>query len=394
MFQIVQVWNTFFAQSMITFNKPYLTGKEVHYIQAAADARKLSGNGRFTRLCQEFFSQKYGFKHCLLTSSCTDALEMIALLLEIQPGDEVIMPSYTFTSCANAFVLRGAKIRFADCLPDHPNLDPLSVEPLVNPQTKAILVMHYAGVACDMEAFVLLCEKYNLYLIEDAAQAVGAFHKDKALGSLGHLAAFSFHETKNISAGEGGMLLINDSNFLERAEILWEKGTNRSAFARGEVSKYTWMDVGSSFLPSEITAAFLWAQLEHIEEIQQKRMDIWQNYYDEFKILEDTGKLKLPNIPSTAQHNAHIFYLLCDNETQRNDLIAHLAKNQIQGIFHYLPLHQSPFYQKTHPIRSYLPHCERFAACLLRLPLYVELSLEDQNQVIRVVKDFFFTNNL
>ena len=267
---------------MIPFNKPYLTGKETEYIHDAVNTGKISGNGKYTKLCQTFFEERYGIKKCLLTTSCTDALEMAAILINIQPGDEVIIPSYTFVSTANAFVLRGAKIVFADSGKENPNIDVQTLEALITSKTKAIVPVHYAGIACDMDTIMDLANKYNLYVIEDAAQAVDSFFtgKDgvkKALGSIGHLAAFSFHETKNIISGEGGMLAINDNQFIARAEIIWEKGTNRSAFFKGEVDKYGWVDIGSSFLPSEIIAAFLWAQLENLETIQAKRKEIWNN---------------------------------------------------------------------------------------------------------------------
>jgi dTDP-4-amino-4,6-dideoxygalactose transaminase len=275
---------------MLTFNKPFLTGKETAYITDAVASGKISGNGKYTQLCQNYFQNKYGFKKCLLTTSCTDALEMAAILLEIKPGDEVIMPSYTFVSTANAFVLRGANIVFADSMGVNPNMDVESIEALITPKTKAIVPVHYAGIACDMDAIMDLATKYNLFVVEDAAQAIDSYYTgkdgiEKPLGGIGHLAAFSFHETKNIISGEGGMLVVNDPQFAQRAEIIWEKGTNRSAFFRGEVDKYGWVDVGSSFLPSEIVAAFLWAQLEHLEEIQNKRKSIWNQYWEGLKPL-------------------------------------------------------------------------------------------------------------
>ena len=269
----------------IPFNKPYMTGKETQYIEQAVNSGKISGNGLFTKKCQDFFENKYGFIKCLLTTSCTDALEMAAILLNIKQGDEVIMPSFTFVSTANAFVLRGAKIIFADSKKDHPNIDENLLESLITPKTKAIVVVHYAGVACEMDTIMSLAKKHNIYVVEDAAQAIDSFYKGKPLGSIGHLSAFSFHETKNIQCGEGGMLAINDEQFKERAEIIWEKGTNRSAFFRGEVNKYGWVDIGSSFLPSEISAAFLWAQLESLDKIQNKRKEIYKHYQNELKSL-------------------------------------------------------------------------------------------------------------
>ena len=304
---------------MIPFNKPFLTGKETDYITDAVVSGKISGNGKYTQLCQQFFENKFCIKKTLLTTSCTDALEMAAILIDIKEGDEVIMPSYTFVSTANAFVLRGAKIIFADSMPNHPNIDASKIESLITPKTKAIVPVHYAGVACDMDTIMNLAKKYNLFVIEDAAQAIDSYYtgKDgikKALGSIGHLAAFSFHETKNIIAGEGGMLAINDEQFTERAEIIWEKGTNRSAFFRGEVDKYGWVDIGSSFLPSEIIAAFLWAQLENLEDIQQKRKSHWEQYKLQLENWSRTNEIQLPIIPEYATNNGHMFYIVLDPE--------------------------------------------------------------------------------
>lgn len=356
---------------MIPFNKPYLTGKEAHYLYQAVYNGKLSGNGYFTKKCQAFFENQYGFKKCLLTTSCTDALEMAALLLEIKEGDEIIMPSYTFVSTSNAFVLRGAKIVFADSHPDNPNINPKEIEKLITSKTKAIVVVHYAGVACDMDEIMDIADKHNLFVVEDAAQAIDSFYKGKPLGGIGHLSAFSFHETKNIISGEGGMLVINDERFIHRSEIIWEKGTNRSAFFRGEVDKYGWVDVGSSFLPSEIIAAFLWAQLENLRDIQNKRISIWENYY---KVLKGTiADEILPQIPDFATNNAHMFYLVLPNIEIRSGLIKHLKRNDFHSVFHYLSLHKSPFYQKLHGERV-LPNCDRFADCLVRLPFFYELE--------------------
>ena len=292
---------------MIPFNKPYLSGKETDYIREAVLSGKISGDGLFTKRCHDFFEQKYGFKKVLLTTSCTDALEMAAILIDIQPGDEVIMPSYTFVSTANAFVLRGARIVFADSNKDNPNIDTDLIETLITPKTKAIVPIHYAGIACDMDKIMSLAEKYKLFVVEDAAQAIDSYFKDRPLGSIGHLAAFSFHETKNIISGEGGILIINDKRFIERAEIIREKGTNRSAFFRGEVNKYEWVDIGSSFLPSDIIAAFLFAQLENLNDIQEKRKQIWQTYHNNLKPLEYEGKIRLPHIPYFSTYNAHMF---------------------------------------------------------------------------------------
>jgi len=348
---------------------------------------KLSGNGKYTRLCHEFFQSRYGFKKCLLTTSCTDALEMAALLLEIQPDDEIIMPSYTFVSTANAFVLRGAKIVFADSMPNHPNLDADGIEALITPKTKAIVPVHYAGVACDMDKIMLIAAKYNLFVIEDAAQAIDGYYTGadglkRPLGSIGHMAAFSFHETKNIIAGEGGMLVINDDRFIERAEIIWEKGTNRAAFWRGEVDKYGWVDVGSSFLPSEIIAAFLFAQLENIDNIQSVRKSHWNAYFDGLGMLEEHKVAIRPWIPDYATNNAHMFYLVCNDVTARSTLIEKLKTDGIHTVFHYLSLHQSPFYREKHDGRN-LPHSDRYSDVLLRLPMYYEL---DVNKVVEIIQ--------
>ncbi|MCB9036086.1 MAG: dTDP-4-amino-4,6-dideoxygalactose transaminase [Lewinellaceae bacterium] len=364
----------------IPFNKPYLTGKEAHYIYQAVYSGQLSGNGHFTKRCQFFFGERYNFSKCLLTTSCTDALEMAALLLEIQPEDEIIMPSYTFVSTANAFVLRGAKIVFADSKKDHPNVDPDSIEALITSKTKAIVPVHYAGVACDMDKIMELAEKYGLYVIEDAAQAIDSYYfgkdgKKRVLGSIGHLAAFSFHETKNIISGEGGMLTINDDRFADRAEIIWEKGTNRAAFWRGEVDKYGWVDIGSSFLPSEIVAAFLWAQLENLENIQRVRKRHWEDYYYGLKDWANNNDIQLPSIPEYASNNAHMFYLVCSSLEQRSSLIEHLKKKSVLAVFHYLSLHKSTYYKDKHDGRD-LPGSDRYSDCLVRLPMYYELEPE------------------
>ncbi|MDT0686580.1 dTDP-4-amino-4,6-dideoxygalactose transaminase [Autumnicola psychrophila] len=376
---------------MIPFNKPYLTGKEAHYMYDAVHTGKLSGNGKYTGLCHEFLKKKYGFGKCLLTTSCTDALEMAALLLDIKAGDEVIMPSYTFVSTANAFVLRGAHLVFVDSREDHPGMDEDKIEELITEKTKAIVPVHYAGVACDIDKIMTLATKYNLYVVEDAAQAIESFYTGKdgvkrALGSIGHLAAFSFHETKNIISGEGGMLAINDPQFMERAEILWEKGTNRSAFFRGEVDKYGWVDVGSSFLPSEIIAAFLWAQLENLQGIQEKRLEHWNQYYEG---LNDWGAgkiLDLPHIPEFATNNAHMFYLVCKEADQRDRIIEKLKEHKVHAVFHYLSLHKSPFYKDKHGDRT-LEHADDYSECLLRLPLFYELKGEGIDRIINILKD-------
>jgi dTDP-4-amino-4,6-dideoxygalactose transaminase len=377
---------------MIPFNKPYLTGNETKYIEEAVASGKISGNGIFTKKCQDFFEANYNIKKALLTTSCTDALEMAAILINIQEGDEVIMPSYTFVSTANAFVLRGAKIIFADSRNDHPNIDETKIESLITKKTKAIVPVHYAGVACEMDTIMDLAKKYNLFVIEDAAQAVDNYYVDKngvkkALGSIGHLAAFSFHETKNIIAGEGGLLAINDEQFINRAEIIWEKGTNRSSFFRGEVDKYGWVDIGSSFLPSEIIAAFLWAQLENLEKIQTKRKEIWSNYFINLNDWAKRNEIELPNIPYYATNNAHMFYLVCKNLEQRTKLIEHLKTNSVMAVFHYISLHKSPFFQDKHDGRT-LPETDNFTDTLVRLPLFYELSDNGQQEkIIKVINE-------
>lgn len=362
----------------IPFNKPYLTGKEAHYMYDAVYTGKLSGNGKYTQKCQQWFEKTYGFKKTLLTTSCTDALEMAAILLNIEPGDEVILPSYTFVSTANAFVLRGAKLVFADSRQDHPGIAEASIEALVTSKTKAIVPVHYAGVACDMDIIMDIANRHNLFVVEDAAQAIDSYYTGKdgvkrALGSIGHLAAFSFHETKNIISGEGGMLVVNDERFAERSEIIWEKGTNRSAFFRGEVNKYGWVDIGSSFLPSEIIAAFLWAQLENLGDIQKRRCRIWQQYDQSLKDWAEKNAIRQPFIPGFATNNAHMYYMVCNNDRQRTKLIDYLKGNNILAVFHYLSLHKSEFYQVKHDGRE-LPETDRYSDCLVRLPMFYELE--------------------
>ena len=373
----------------IPFNKPHLTGKEAHYMYQAVAEGKLSGNGAFTKRCQQFFEERYGFKKCLLTTSCTDALEMAAILCDIQLGDEVIVPSYTFVSSALAFVRAGAKIIFADSMAENPNIDAEKIESLITPRTKAIVPVHYAGVACDMDRIMEIAEKHNLIVVEDAAQAIDSYYKGRPLGSIGHLSAFSFHETKNIIAGEGGMLCINDERFIRRAEIIWEKGTNRAEFFRGEVNKYGWVDTGSSFLPSEVIAAFLWAQLEQLDDIQSRRKSLWELYYTNLSPLAFrlSPKLALPTIPDYATNNAHMFYLVCNNLEERTALIKHLKDHGILAVFHYLSLHSSPYYTEKHDGRE-LRECDRYADCLVRLPMYYDLKDEEVIKICGIIKDF------
>ncbi len=374
---------------MIKFNKPYLTGREGVFIQEAIENNRLSGNGPFTAKCQNFFEQRYGFKKTLLTQSCTSALEMAALLMECGPEDEIIIPSYTFVSTANAFALRGSKLVFADSNPYNPNIDAEKIEPLITSKTKAIVIVHYAGISCDMGKIMELAKAYNLFVIEDAAQGVDSFYRERPLGSIGHLAAFSFHETKNIISGEGGMLAINDEKFVKRAEILWEKGTNRSAFFRGEVDKYNWIDVGSSFLPSELTAAFLWAQLQELDEIQSMRKVIWNFYFESLLPLTQKGKLILPVLPEFASNNAHLFYVVTKSHEQYLALVAHLKANEIQAVFHYLSLHKSPYIVNKYGVQPELPMSDFFGSNLLRLPLYPSLTHNQQQKIVRSVLSFF-----
>jgi len=367
----------------IPFNKPYLTGKELDYIQDAVLRGKISGNGYYTQKCQDFFQDRYGFKKCLLTTSCTDALEMAAILCDIQPGDEVIIPSYTFVSSANAFVLRGAKVIFVDSRTDHPGIDESSIESLITPRTKVIVPVHYAGVACDMDVIMDIAERYNILVVEDAAQAIESSYKGKPLGGIGHFGCFSFHETKNLQCGEGGMLVINDERFIRRAEIIWEKGTNRAEFFRGEVNKYGWVDIGSSFLPSEMTAAFLFAQLENLDDIQSRRTSIWNNYSRQLGNLNSRG-IQTHFIPGYATNNAHMFYLVCSGISQRTLLINALKANDILAVFHYLSLHNSPYYKDIYE-GGQLVEADRYSDRLLRLPLYYELSDEDIVKIVSII---------
>lgn len=366
---------------MIPFNKPYLSGKELLYIKESVESGKISGDGIFTKKCHSFFESHYSFRKALLTTSCTDALEMIAILLDIRPGDEVIAPSYTFVSTVNAFALRGAKLVFADSRPDQPNLDEDQLEALITPRTKAIIPVHYAGVACHMDAIKALAEPRGIHVVEDAAQAIDSYYKGKPLGSLGSLAAFSFHETKNIISGEGGMLAINDEIYCNRAEIIREKGTNRSAFFRGQVDKYNWVDIGSSFLPSDMIAAFLYAQLENLKDIQEKRLSIWHQYHKRLSETAAKGYFTLPFIPDYATNNAHMFYLVCNSLADRTALIDELKKKNILSVFHYQSLHKSPYGASHAQTPPSLPNCDRYSDCLLRLPLYYELSTEQVDRI-------------
>lgn len=379
----------------IPFNKPHLTGKETQYMIEAVETGKLSGNGLFTKRCQEFFEERYGFKKCLLTTSGTDALEMCAMLCDLKPGDEVIIPSYTFVSTALAFLRVGAKVVFADSMKRNPNIDAESLESLITSRTRVIVPVHYAGVACDMDHILEIANKHNLLVVEDAAQAINSFytsnitHQTLPLGGIGHLAAFSFHETKNITAGgEGGLLVVNDERFIRRAEIIWEKGTNRAEFFRGAVNKYGWVDMGSSFLPAEINAAFLWAQLENLDEIQSKRKALWNKYYELLKPLADKGYFSMPDMPEYASNNAHMFYLVLPDLEKRTALIQHLKDNGIMAVFHYLSLHSSAYYQDKHDGRA-LPECDRYADTLVRLPMYYDLEIEQVAEICATIIDLY-----
>lgn len=372
----------------IPFNSPHFTGREAHNASLVGIYGKLSGNGVFTQQCHTFFENRYNFRKVLLTTSCTDALEMAALLANITSGDEIIMPSFTFVSTANAFVLRGAKIVFADSQTNSPNIDPESLPALITPQTRAIVVVHYSGVACDMDRIMAIANEYNLFVIEDAAHAIDSFYKGRALGSIGHFGTLSFHETKNIICGEGGMLAINDERFVKRSEIIWEKGTNRAAFYRGEVNKYGWVDIGSSFLPSELTAAFLYGQLEDLDNIQTKRIRIWEWYFAALRPLADAGYIELPVVPAFATQNGHLFYLLTKGMRQRDALIQHLNKHGIQAVFHYLPLHASPYFHNRHDGRL-LTNADRYAACIVRLPFYYDLKEEQIKKIAYHLREFF-----
>ena len=371
----------------IPFNKPYFSGAETRYIEQAVRSGKISGDGMFTKRVHAFFEQELGFPKVLLTTSCTDALEMAALLLNIGPGDEVIMPSFTFVSAANAFVLRGAHVVFADSMALNPNLDPSTLEDLVTARTRAIVPVHYAGIACEMTTILAVAKQYGLAVVEDAAHAIDSYYQGQPLGTLGTLGAFSFHETKNIISGEGGMLAINEARLGDRAEVIREKGTSRSAFYRGEIDKYGWVDVGSSFLPSDIIAAYLWAQIEHLANIQSQRRAIWQRYYAALESLLGQG-IGLPILPDYATNNGHLFYLVCRNLTERTALIAHLKGCGIWAVFHYQPLHSSAYYAARHNSRP-LPWATHYADCLVRLPLFYELTETNQRRITDAVLDFY-----
>ena len=372
----------------IPFNKPFYPKKGALAVLKAVFAGTISGNGKYTKLCQSFFEKNYGFKKTLLTTSCSDALEMTALLAGIRPGDEVIMPSYTFVSTANAFLLRGAVIRFADTLGDIPNIDPDAVKALITPKTRAIVVVHYSGIACDMDPLLALAREHDLILVEDAAHAIDSYYKGRPLGSIGHFGTFSFHETKNIFCGEGGLLIINDDRFLKRAEIIWEKGTNRAAFYRGEIDRYGWVDLGSSFLPSDALAAFLYTQLEMLERIQERRKNAWNLYHESLQSLALKGYLKRPVVPEYATVNGNMYFIRVSGLEERDNLIAHLRKQGINAVFHYPPLHSSPYFKPLHDGRS-LPNTDSFSGSIVRLPFFNALSRSQVRYIVDTIARYY-----
>ncbi len=374
---------------MIPFHKAYITGKEENCIRDAILSRRLAGNGKYTAECQDFFQKHLQVPRTLLTTSCTDALEMASLLINIQPGDEIICPSYSFVSSALAFVRQGARIRFVDSRADHPGMDEEKIIELLSPKTKAIVVVHYAGVACNMARIMDLAKTHKLIVVEDAAQCIGASYKSEdgitqKLGTISHLGAMSFHETKNIHCGEGGLLIIQDAQFIERAEIIWEKGTNRTAFFQGQVDKYGWVDTGSSFLPSELNAAFLYAQLQQLEQIQQRRSEIWQYYYQNIRGWAEGLGVSLPGVPDYANHNSHLFYLVFPSQEMRNLFMKYLSGAGIQTTFHYQSLHNSSYYKPLYEGIP-LPEAEKYSNCLVRLPLYPDLKSEEQQYIVEKI---------
>jgi dTDP-4-amino-4,6-dideoxygalactose transaminase len=364
---------------------PYLTGRELEFVEQALASGHLSGNGPFTKKCHQFFQERYGFRKVFLTASCTDALEMCAVLCDLAPGDEVIIPSYTFVSTANAFALRGARIRFADSLPDNPNVAPESIRSLITDKTKVIVVVHYAGIACDMDQILDIAREHNLLVVEDAAQAIDSYHRGRPLGSLGDFAAFSFHETKNIQCGQGGLAVINNQALSERAEYVWEKGTNRSQFVRGLVDKYSWVDLGSSYLPGESVAALLWAQLLELEPIQKRRCRVWDLYLDGLKGLG--GQVALPTVPEWATRNGHLFHLVLRSKDEADSFLAFLRERGVTAVTHYLSLHSSPYFTTRHDGRS-LPNSDKYTDGLIRLPLFPDLTVDEIQLVIDTVLAF------
>lgn len=374
---------------MISFNVPPVTGDELKFIKDAIETRKICGDGKYTKMCNKWFEEKTNAAGALLTTSCTHATELAALLADVREGDEVIMPSYTFVSTADAFVLRGAKPVFIDIRPDTMNIDENLIEAAITERTKAIVPVHYAGVSCEMDKIMEIAKKYHLYVIEDAAQGVMASYKGKALGTIGHMGCYSFHETKNYSMGEGGTILFRDKEKIELAEIIREKGTNRSKFFRGQIDKYTWVEAGSSYLPSELNAAYLWAQLLHAQEIFDDRMATWNYYYEQLKALQDAGKLELPIIPKDCEHNAHMFYVKTKNLEERTALIDFLKENGVMAVFHYIPLHSAPAGIKYGRFEGEDKYTTKESERLMRLPLYYHMDLEDKEKVVQLVKKFF-----
>jgi len=374
---------------MIEFNRPTVVGSEITYITQAMQNNKISGDGEFTQKCHKWFEQRLKCKKVLLTPSCTHALEMAALLLDIKEGDEIIMPSYTFVSTANAFVLRGAKIVFIDINPLTMNIDETKIEPAITNRTKAIIPVHYAGVACEMDTIMEIAHRHNIYVIEDAAQGMLSSYKGRELGTIGHLGAYSFHETKNYtSAGEGGLLIINDEQFLQRAQIIREKGTNRSAFFKGLVDKYSWVDIGSSYLLSDLSAAYLWAQLLKVNTLNDTRTSLWDKYKEELQELEETGDVKLPFIPLNATHNAHIFYIKVAL-TKRPELIKHLKNNGVESVFHYVPLHSSEAGKCFGVFHGKDIHTTKESESLIRLPMHYGLTQKNVIEICKLIKEYF-----
>lgn len=374
---------------MIHFNVPPFVGKELEYVKQAIDAHKICGDGQFTKKCNAWLEERFNAQKVLLTTSGTTALDMAALMCDLQPGDEVILPSFTFSSTATAFVLAGATLVFVDVRPDTMNIDETKIEAAITEKTKVIVPVHYAGVACEMDTIMDIAKRHHLMVVEDAAQGVMSTYKGKALGTIGDFGCFSFHETKNYSMGEGGAILINDPKYNERAEILREKGTNRSKFYRGQVDKYTWIDFGDSYLPSDMNAAYLWAQLEVAEEINNDRLRIYDTYYNAFKYLEEAGKLELPIVPQGCVHNAHMFFLKCRSLEERTALINYLKDNDILAVFHYVPLHSAPAGEKFGRFHGEDVYTTAESDKLVRLPMYYKLTQEDQEKVIAAVKAFY-----
>lgn len=374
---------------MIVFNQAPFTGKEFGYIQKAIDNKKICGDGEFTQKCSEWLEEKTGASKVLLTTSCTHALEMAALLCDIKEGDEVIMPSYTFVSTADAFVLRGAKIVFVDIRPDTMNIDETKIEAAITDKTKVIVPVHYAGVACEMDTIMDIAKRHNLMVVEDAAQGLMSTYKGKSLGTIGDFGCISFHETKNYSMGEGGALYINDSKYIEDAEIIREKGTNRSKFFRGQIDKYTWVNAGSSYLPSDMNAAYLWAQLEIADEINNHRLELWNTYYEGLKSLEEKGLIELPKIPEGCEHNAHMFYIKTKDLEERTKIIKYLKNNEILAVFHYIPLHSAPAGEKFGIFSGEDQYTTKESERLLRLPMYYGLDIETVSAVCSIILDFY-----